>query len=100
MKIVGALLLAFLLAADGCAHSLAASGVAFRVESNVPDASIWIDDVLVGQASQWQRDGRFIRPGFHRVEIRHPNYFSVFQEIDFPPGAGATVQAHLQPLIQ
>ena len=44
MKIVGALLLAFLLAAAGCAHSLAASGVAFRVESNVPDASVWIDD--------------------------------------------------------
>ncbi|HXI58480.1 MAG TPA: PEGA domain-containing protein [Polyangia bacterium] len=100
MKIVGALLLAFLLAAAGCAHSLAASGVAFRVESNVPDASVWIDDVLVGQVSQWQRDGRFVRPGFHRVEIRHPSYFSVFQEIDFPPGARTTVQAHLQPLIQ
>ena len=100
MKIAAALFLVFLSAATGCVHSLAASGVAFRVESNVPDASVWIDDVLVGQASQWQRDGRFIRPGFHRVEIRHPNYYSVFQEIDFPAGSRTNVQARLQTLIQ
>ena len=83
-----------------CGHSLQSVAVAFRVDSNVLDATVWIDDILVGQASEWQRPGRYIRPGFHRIELRHPNYYSVFQEIEPAAGTQIQVQAHLQPLIQ
>ena len=94
------LLLCLLLGAGCAATSLKSVGVAFHVDSNVPDATIWIDDVLVGRVAEWQRDGRFIRPGFHRIEIRHPNYYSFFQEIEPAAGTQTTVQAQLHPLIQ
>ena len=33
--------------AVGCAHTMPYGAVAFRVESDVPDATVWVDDVLV-----------------------------------------------------
>jgi len=89
-----------LLGVASCGYSLKSVGVAFRVDSNVPDATVWIDDVPVGQASEWQRPGKYIRPGFHRIELRHPSYYSVFQEIEPAAGTQTQIQAHLQPLIQ
>jgi hypothetical protein len=83
----------------GCGHSMSTGGVAFRVDANVPEATIWIDDVLVGKAADWSRDGRHIRPGFHRVEIRSPGHYSVFYEIEQPEGGRAVVKADLKPLL-
>lgn len=83
-----------------CAHG--AVGVALHVDANLPDATVWVDDVLVGTASEWTRTvgARHLRPGFHRVEIRAPGYYSVYQEIDQPDGGAATVKATLHPLLE
>ncbi|HEX3696015.1 MAG TPA: PEGA domain-containing protein [Polyangia bacterium] len=89
-----------LLVSAGCAHSLQSLGVAFRVDSNVADATVWIDDIFVGQVSEWQHEGKFIRPGFHRIEIRHPNYYSVFQEIEPAAGTQTTIKAQLHAILQ
>jgi PEGA domain len=96
-KTLAALALALVLA---CAHSIPYGAVAFRVESNVPDATVWVDDVLIGKVSDWTSDDRQIRAGFHRVEIRHPGYYSYFQEIELPEGSRAIVKAELRPLIE
>jgi hypothetical protein len=85
-----------------CAHAPSARAVAFRVEANVPDATVWIDDVLVGRAAEWTASGqavRHIRDGFHRVEVRAPGYYSVYREIDDPKGGLVTVDARLKPLL-
>jgi hypothetical protein len=87
------------LAVASCAHTMQGGSVSFRVDSNVPDATIWIDDVLVGKVSDWARDGRNIRAGFHRVEVRSPGYYSVYQEIEQPDGGQSTVKADLKPLL-
>ena len=87
----------------GCATSLKSVGVAFHVDSNVPDATVWIDDILVGRVVEWQRQGqgaRYIRPGFHRIEIRHPNYYSYFAEIEPAAGTTTSVNAQLHQLLQ
>ena len=85
---------------SACATSLNSVGAGFRVESNVPDATVWIDDVLVGRVVEWQREGRIIRPGFHRIEIRHPSYYSYFAEIEPPAGSRTRIKADLHPLLQ
>ena len=90
----------FALPAASCAHGLAENAIAFRVECNVPDATVWVDDVLVGKVSDWKSDGRHIRAGFHRIEIRHPNYYSFFQEVEFPGGSQVVVNAKLRELIE
>ena len=103
MRRVGALLLStglFALAAVSCAHGLGADAIAFRVECNVPDATVWVDDVLVGKVTDWKSEGKHIRAGFHRIEVRHPNYYSFFQEVELAGGSHVVVNAKLRELIE
>jgi hypothetical protein len=94
--------LAFLLLAvclgAACAHALPEGG-GFRVDCNFPDATVWVDDVLVGSAASWKAGGRQLRAGFHRVEIRRPGTYSVFKEIDLPVGGQSVVVAKLHETI-
>ncbi len=93
-----ALLLAAVLSLS-CAQTLSSNAIAVRVQCNVPDATVWIDDVLVGTTSNW-RAPRQIRAGFHRVEIRHPGYYSFFQEVELPGGSDVIVNANLRELVE
>jgi hypothetical protein len=88
------------LAAPSCAHTLDANAIAVRVECNVPDATLWVDDVLVGKVTDWKGDGKRIRAGFHRIEVRHPSYYSFFQEVELPGGSNVVVNAKLRELIE
>jgi hypothetical protein len=90
----------FGLAAASCAHTLDANAIAFKVQCNVPDATVWVDDVLVGKVADWKSDGKHIRAGFHRIEVRHPNYYSFFQEVELPGGSHVVVDAKLRELIE
>ena len=87
------------LLAIGCATAIPYGAVGLRVASNVPDATVWVDDVLVGNVADWARDGKHIRSGFHRIEIRHTGYYSFFQEIELPEGANTTINARLRPTV-
>lgn len=85
----------------GCAT--AGSGpptVALRISGNLPDATIWIDDRLVGRVSDFGATGKRVSVGFHRVEIRAPGYFSLFQEVEAKPGADVSIAANLHELLQ
>jgi PEGA domain-containing protein len=90
----------FALSAGACAHGLGDNAIALRVECNVPDATLWVDDVLVGKVTDWKSDGKHIRAGFHRIEVRHPNYYSFFQEVELPGGNSVVVKAKLRELIE
>jgi hypothetical protein len=94
------LVLLLVLLFAGCASLRSEGSVVFRVECNVPDAVVLLDDVPMGRASQWVKPDRFIRPGFYRVEIRHPSYYSHFDEITVADGGSATVKAELHPLLE
>jgi hypothetical protein len=83
----------------GCAHTLEPGEVGVRVECNIPDASVYIDDLMVGNAAEWKKEGHQIRSGFHRIEIRAPGYYSFFQEIELPAGAHAVVNANLREVL-
>ena len=99
MRSIVPVLLAVLLFA-GCASLKSEGSAAFRVECNVPDAAVLLDDLPMGRASQWAKPDRFIRPGFYRVEIRHPSYYSHFEEITVADGGSALVRAELHPLLE
>jgi hypothetical protein len=95
----GAALALLLAVAASCAHTIGAKSISFRVECNVPDATVWIDDVLVGSAKSWE-SARTIRAGFHRVELRHPGYYSFFQEVELPGGSQVVVNAKLREVVE
>jgi hypothetical protein len=95
---------ALLAALAGCAHVQSPGAVSLRIDANVPDATVWIDDVLVGTVAEWSRDqghgGHAIRPGFHRLELRHPGHYAYFQELEPLDGARVVIKAELHPLLE
>ena len=74
--------------------------VMVSVDCNVPDATLWIDDALVGTTASWKGGERQIRAGFHRIEVRHPGYYSFFQEVELPGGSHVVVTAKLRELVE
>ena len=83
-----------------CASLKSEGSVAFQVECNVPNADVLLDGVHMGRVAEWAKPGRFVRPGFYRVEIRHPNYYSHFEELTVVEGGSALVKAELHRLLE
>jgi PEGA domain len=68
-----------------------------QVECNVPDAAVVLDDAVVGRASDLAKTGKSLRPGFYRVELRHPGHYAHFAEVTVPEGGAVVVKAELHP---
>lgn len=83
----------------GCATMKPEAAGTLHVQCNVPDAAVLLDDAVVGRASDLAKTGKSLRPGFYRVELRHPGYYSYFAEIDVPEGGATAVKAELHPLL-
>ncbi len=83
----------------GCAHSLEPGAVAITVDCNVADATVYVDDLMVGHAAELKKEPHAVRPGFHRIEVRAPGYYSFFQEVDLPPNSKAVVNARLREVL-
>jgi hypothetical protein len=67
-----------------------------RVRCNLPDATLWIDDSYAGRAAEWA-GGQPLGPGFRRIEIRQPGYFSYYRELAPEEGQTVSVDAELRP---
>jgi hypothetical protein len=99
-RVVAAAILFFGCAVFGCAT--AGSGpptTAVRIASNVPEATIWIDDHLAGKLPDFAKPGKRLRVGFHRIEVRAPGYYSFFEEVDAKPGTDISIRADLHELL-
>jgi hypothetical protein len=82
-----------------CATTHSEEMATLRIECNVSDAAVLLDDDLLGRAGELKKVDKSVRPGFYRVEIRHPGYYSYFTEITVPEGGAAAVKADLHPLL-
>lgn len=94
------LFVVFLIWSAACATMKSEGSATLHMECNVPDAMVLLDDGLLGRASELTKADKFIRPGFYRVEVRHPNYYSYFTEITVADGGVASVKAELHPLVE
>jgi PEGA domain len=74
--------------------------VGLRIEGNAPDATVWIDDRLVGRLADFSTPPRRLMTGFHRIEVRAPGYYSSFREVDAKPGVDLVIRAELHELVQ
>ncbi len=64
----------------GCASLRFDGAAALKIDCDVPDAALYVDDVFLGRAAEWNVDGRFVKAGLHRFEFRHPDYFTHYEE--------------------
>jgi hypothetical protein len=84
------------IALAGCATGSGLENAAFlKIDCNVPEAAVWIDDRLAGRVAEY-REPRPMMAGFRRLEIRHPGHFTYFREISSRPGDTVHVRAELR----
>jgi hypothetical protein len=88
-----------LVAAFGCATLHSEGTALLRVECNVPDAAVLLDDAAWARVAETSKKDKFVRPGFYRLEIRHPGYYSYFGEVTVADGDTAVVKTELHPLL-
>ena len=68
------------------------------VKSNIGDAQIYVDGRFVGPVS-YVRGGIAVDPGKHRLELRHDDYFSRYQELDLHRAERKKLQLELAPML-
>jgi hypothetical protein len=71
--VLGAALMALASACQIIPHS--AETVSLRVQGNVPDAQVTIDDIPIGALSYVAAHGVALPPGKHRVTVERNGYF-------------------------
>jgi hypothetical protein len=100
MRILRSFLLALLVLTPACATmGSAPPSVGVQIAGNVPDATIWIDDRLSGRVAEFEKPGKRIPLGFHRIEVRAPGYYSYFEEVDDQRGVPVSIRADLHELL-
>jgi hypothetical protein len=84
----------------GCATGGGLENAAFlKIDCNVPEATVWIDDRLAGRVAEYH-EPRPMLAGFRRLEIRHPGHFTYFRELTSRPGDTVLVRAELRPELE
>ncbi|MDX2023999.1 MAG: hypothetical protein SF187_27415 [Deltaproteobacteria bacterium] len=85
---------------SGCASLRFEGAAALRIDCDVAAAQVFIDDAYVGQAEEWSVDGRLVKPGFHRLEIRYPDRYTHYEELELAKGDAVRVRANLRPVLE
>ncbi len=87
------------LALAACASLRFGEAAALRIDCAVPEAAIFIDDTFMGRAHEWNRDGRFVKPGFHRIAVLHPDYHEHYAELELAKGDAVRLEVRLYRLL-
>jgi hypothetical protein len=69
------------------------------IRCDVEDASFWLDGRYIEEIGRIPRAGVSIKPGLHRLEIRHDDYFSHYSEIELAPRERRTLDVNLAPVL-
>ena len=69
-----------------------------QIRASVADAALWFDGRFIGPIGGL-RGGIAVEPGKHRLELRHDDYFSHYQELDLAPRQRLTVDVELAPVL-
>src|SRR5687767_1863471 len=94
-----ALLLALLCACGSAQRSTPGETRAIlKVDCPVTDAMVWVDDVALGEVRELPRGVR-VRPGEHRVEVRHDRYHTRYFMVTLRQGEERVLRVALAELL-
>ncbi len=95
-----ALLLALALALAACSgtapHTDHSDQAVIRFQTPVRDAEVWFDGIYYADGL---RKGLVVKPGSHRIEIRHDRYHTWYAEVTVARGEQRTVAVDLAEIL-
>jgi hypothetical protein len=97
---VRAVVLVLLLAACGGARTAGDGGntALVVVRCELQDATVWVDGQYVQEVGA-MRAGVRMKPGVHRLEVRHDDHYSHYEELELAPGERRTLDVDLAPVL-
>lgn len=81
------------------APRFSASDAVLLVQTNVPDAELWVDERFVAPVSALE-GGVALPPGTHRIEVRHPRYHTFYETLTVRARDRGTLDARLVPILE
>jgi len=85
--------------ACGPAQAPSTATVSLRMRGTPADATVTIDDQIVGQLDYVAARGVALPPGVHHITVQAPGYFPMDREVDAKsPGAPIDVVVKLVPV--
>jgi hypothetical protein len=81
------------------APGFSANDAVILVQSNVPDAELWVDERFVGPVGALE-GGVALRPGTHRIEVRHARYHTFYETLTVQARERSTLEARLVPVLE
>lgn len=69
-----------------------------KIETNVPDANVFVDGRYYGPV-KLLRGGLAFEAGTHRLELRHEDYFSRYVELDLARAERKRLDLDLAPVL-
>lgn len=69
-----------------------------QLRSNVRDAQVYVDGRFIAPLDAVAA-GIAVEPGYHRIELRHDDYFSSYLELDLARAERRRVQVELAPIL-
>lgn len=81
------------------APRFSANDAVILVQSNVPDAELWVDERFVAPVGALQ-GGVALRPGTHRIEVRHSRYHSFYETVTVGARERSTLEVRLVPILE
>jgi hypothetical protein len=90
--------LLFLIACAGPGQSVRKTDAVLVVQSNVPAASVYIDEGFSGRAADLGRGGIRVAHGTLRVEVRADGYFPAYKDVVVRTGETARVEVPLKAI--
>jgi len=85
--------LAFILA---CAHSDLGGTRGIRLDCNVPEANVFVDDYYLEHCLRWKNRPMPLRPGPHRIEVVADGYYNWYGEVTVADRGFAEVAVRLR----
>jgi hypothetical protein len=79
-------------------HSVSPDDAIVYVASNVGDAQVYVDGRFIGPLGVLH-GGIAVDPGKHRVELRHDDYFSRFEELDLHRSEKKKLELDMAPVL-
>jgi hypothetical protein len=68
------------------------------IRCDVADATLWLDGRYIREVGEI-KGGVYVTPGRHRVEIRHDDHFSHYQELDLASRERRVLDVDLAPVL-
>lgn len=69
-----------------------------KLTSNVREAEVYVDGRLIGRVGSL-RGGVLMKPGVHRIELRHEGYFSAYAELEVGTAEKREMALEMAPIL-